>query len=75
MSTPTDHSKLSISVLETNLNRLVAKMDDLELEDETKNATQIIKIKKKIGEYQTALDAKTIEAKPEPSNSSLQVAT
>ena len=75
MSTPTDHSKLSISVLETNLNRLVAKMDDLEFEDETKHAATIIKIKNKIVEYQNALDAKTIETKLEPSNSSLQVAT
>ena len=75
MSTPTDHSKLSISVLETNLNRLIAKMDDLEFEDETKHAATITKIKNKIVEYQNALDAKTIETKLEPSNSSLQVAT
>ena len=75
MSTPTDHSKLSINVLETNLNRLVAKMDDLELEDETKNAATITKIKKKILEYQNALDAKVIETKHDPGNSSLQVAT
>ena len=75
MSTPTDHSKLSINVLETNLNRLVAKMDDLELEDETKNAATITKIKKKILEYQNALDAKVIETKHDPGNSSLQVAS
>ena len=75
MATPTDHSKLSISVLETNLNRLVAKMDDLELEDEEKNAGTITKIKKKILEYQSALDAKIIEPKPEPANATTLVAT
>ena len=75
MSTPTDHSKLSINVLETNLNRLVAKMDDLEFEDENKHAATITKIKKKILEYQNALDAKTIETKHDPINAQLQVAT
>ena len=74
MSTPTDHSKLSISVLETNLNRLVAKMDDLEFEDATKNAATITKIKNKIVEYQNALDAKTSESKLEPNGATFSVA-
>ena len=64
----TDHSKMSLANLNTNFNRLVAKLDDLELEDAEKNKEKITKLNSKIAEYQTAIDAKTkeleIENKP-----------
>ena len=60
MST-TDHSKMSLANLNTNFNRLVAKLDDLELEDAEKNKAKITKLNEKIAEYQKAIDAKTEE--------------
>ena len=67
MST-TDHSKMSLANLNTNFNRLVAKLDDLELDDAEKNKEKIKKLNDKIAEYQNAIDAKTkeleIENKP-----------
>ena len=64
----TDHSKMSLANLNTNFNRLVAKLDDLELEDAEKNEAKIAKLNEKIAEYQAAIDLKTeaLEAKNKP---------
>ena len=65
----TDHSKMSLANLNTNFNRLMAKKDDLELEDAVGNKEMIGKIQKKIAEYQSAIDQKTKESEVKTENS------
>ena len=69
MSARTDHSKLPRDVLATNLNRLLAKLDDLEMEeDSVANQEKIVKIQKKIDEYTHEIEkrSKAAEPKTEP---------
>ena len=55
----TELSKLRLAELTTNINRLIARKDDLEIEDAETNKVTIGKIEKKIAEYQAAIDLKS----------------
>ena len=73
----TDHSKTPMDVLKTTLNLLYSKKLDLELADPEANKVKIGNINAKIQEYGAIIEGRieADEAKYDPSNSSLQVAT
>ena len=73
----TELAKLRMDELSTNINRLIARKDDLELEDAVKNKDMIAKIQKKIAEYQAAIDLKSAssEVKTEGPDATPLVAT
>ena len=73
----TDHSKTPMDVLKTTLNLLYSKKLDLELTDPDANKSKIAAINAKINEYGAIIEGRVEadEAKYDPSNSSLQVAT
>ena len=67
------HDDMPMETLMSNLDRLVAKMDDLELDDPDANKDKIAKYKAKIKEYQATVNKKKSEAvvaKTEPSATS-----